>query len=43
MDFFLWGQVKVHVHGVLPRTIEDLMARFEAAVTTVDASMLRHD
>jgi hypothetical protein len=39
MDFFLWGHLKEHVYALLPRTIEDLVARLEAAVTTVDGNM----
>jgi hypothetical protein len=41
MDFFLWGHLKEQVYAIPPRTIEDLVARFKAAVTTVDGSMLR--
>jgi hypothetical protein len=41
MDFFLWGHLKEQVYAVPPRTIEDLVARPQAAVTTVDANMLR--
>jgi hypothetical protein len=43
MDFVcVWGgHLKEDVYAVLPRTIEDLVARFQAAVTTVDANMLR--
>jgi hypothetical protein len=40
MDFFLWGHLKKQVYTVFPRTIEDFVARFQAAVTTVDANML---
>jgi hypothetical protein len=39
--FFLWGHLKEQVYTVPPRTIEDLVARLQAAVTTVDANMLR--
>jgi hypothetical protein len=39
MDFFLWGHLKEQVYAVPPRTIEDLVARLQAAVTTVDANM----
>jgi hypothetical protein len=42
MDFFLWGHLKGQVYAVPPRTIDDLVARLQAAVTTVDANMLRH-
>jgi exosortase/archaeosortase len=31
-----------NVCGVLPCTVEDLVTLFQAAVTAVDASMLRH-
>jgi hypothetical protein len=41
MDFYLWVLLKKHVHAVPPRTVEDLMATLEAAVTTVGANMLR--
>jgi hypothetical protein len=36
---FLWEHMKKHVYAVLPRTIEDLMARLQAAVTTIGANM----
>jgi hypothetical protein len=42
MDFFLWGQLKKKIYEVPPRTIEDLVAKLQAAVTTVDANMLRY-
>jgi hypothetical protein len=42
MDIFLWGHLKELVYAVPPRTIEALMARLQAAVTMVDANMLRH-
>jgi hypothetical protein len=41
MDFFLWGHLKEQVYAVPPRTIEDLVQRLQAGVTTVDAHMLR--
>jgi hypothetical protein len=41
MDFFLWGHLKEQVYAVPPRTIEDLVARIQTAMTTVDANMLR--
>jgi hypothetical protein len=41
MDILLWGHLKEHVSAVPPRTIEDLVARLQAAVTTVDENMLR--
>jgi hypothetical protein len=39
VDFFLWGYVKEQVYAVPARAIEDLVARLQAAVTTVDANM----
>jgi hypothetical protein len=39
MDFFLWGHLKECVYAVLPRTIEGLVARLQAAVTTLDGNM----
>jgi hypothetical protein len=39
-DFFLWRHLKEHVYAVPHRTIEDLVARLQEAVTTVDANML---
>jgi hypothetical protein len=39
--FLLWGHQKKHVHAVPSGTIEDL-AELEAAVTAVDAIMLKH-
>jgi hypothetical protein len=41
MDFFLWEQLKEQVHAVPPRTIKDLVTRLQAALTTVEANMLR--
>jgi hypothetical protein len=41
MAFFVWGHLKEHVDAVPPRTIEDLVPRLQAAVTTVDANVLR--
>jgi hypothetical protein len=38
--FFVWGHLKKDVCAVLPRTIEDLVARFKAAVTTIHVNML---
>jgi len=40
-DIFLWGYLKEHVYAVSPRSIEDLMARLQAIVATVDSNMLR--
>jgi hypothetical protein len=41
MDFFVWGRLKEQDSAVPPRTIEDLVARLQTAVTTADANMLR--
>jgi hypothetical protein len=41
MDFVLWGHLKEHVYAVHPTTIEDVMARLQVTVTTVDSNMLR--
>jgi hypothetical protein len=41
MDFFLWGHLKEQVYAVSPRTIEDLVEGLQAAMTTVNAKMLR--
>jgi hypothetical protein len=41
MDLFLWGHPKEHVYAVFPRTVEDLVARCQTAVTTADAKILR--
>jgi hypothetical protein len=38
---FLFRHLKEQVYAVPPRTIEDLVARLQAAVTTVDVNMLR--
>jgi hypothetical protein len=40
-DFFLWGHLKEHVYAVPPGPIEDLAETLKAAVTEVDANMLR--
>jgi hypothetical protein len=37
--FFPVGHLQVHVYVLSPRTIEDLVAQLEAAVTTIDANM----
>jgi hypothetical protein len=37
----LRGHLKDHVYAVLRRTIEDLVARIQTAVATVDANILR--
>jgi hypothetical protein len=39
--FSLWGHLKEYVCVGLPRTTEDLVARIEAAMTAVDARILR--
>jgi hypothetical protein len=39
-DCFLWGHLKGYFYAIPPRTIEDLVQRIEAAVTTVDVDML---
>jgi hypothetical protein len=41
MDFILWVHLKKHVYAVPSRTIEDLVGRLQAAVTTVDTNLLR--
>jgi hypothetical protein len=41
MEFFLWGNLKEQIYAVPPWTSEDFVARLQAAVTTVDANMLR--
>jgi hypothetical protein len=39
--FLLLGRLKEQVYALPPRTIEDLVARLQAAVATVDTNMLR--
>jgi hypothetical protein len=39
VDFFMWGRPREHVYAVLVRSVEDLVARIQAAVITVDANM----
>jgi hypothetical protein len=41
IDFLLRGNLKEHVYAVPPRTIEDLVARIQAAVATADAETSR--
>jgi hypothetical protein len=41
LDFFLWRHLKEIVYRDPPTDIEDLTAKFHAAVATVDADMLR--
>jgi hypothetical protein len=41
MDSFLWEKLKEHVSAVPLSITEDLMVRFQEAVTN-DANMLRH-
>jgi hypothetical protein len=42
MNFFQWGHPEGYVFAVPTRSIEDLMIRLQAAVTMVNANMLRH-
>jgi hypothetical protein len=39
MDSFLWGHPEEDVCAVFPRTMNDLAASLQAAVTTVDANV----
>jgi hypothetical protein len=41
-SIFLGGHQKEDVYAVPPRSVEDLVARLEAAVITVHVDMLRH-
>jgi hypothetical protein len=41
VDFFLWRHQEQQIYTFPPRTIEELMARLQAVVTTVDAKILR--
>jgi hypothetical protein len=41
LDFFFWGHLKEIVYRDLPTVMEDLTAKFHAAVATIDADMLR--
>jgi hypothetical protein len=41
LDLFLWGHLKEIVYRDPPTDIEDLLAKFHAAVATIDADMLR--
>jgi hypothetical protein len=41
MDVFLWGHLKEHVYAVHPRTTEDLVGKFQVAVTMVNTNILR--
>jgi hypothetical protein len=41
MNFILWGHIEEHVYAAPARTIEDLVARLQAVVTTVVANMPR--
>jgi hypothetical protein len=38
---FLWGHLKEHRFADPHRTVQDIIARFQAAATTVDSIMLR--
>jgi hypothetical protein len=40
MKLFLWTDLKEYVYAVCLRTIKDLVARLQAAVTTVDTNKL---
>lgn len=40
IEFVLWGHLKEHVYTVLPRTVEGLLARLQAAMTMADAKIL---
>jgi hypothetical protein len=42
INFILWGHPNEHVYALPPRTIEDLVARLQAAMTTADVNMLRN-
>jgi hypothetical protein len=41
VDIILWGHLKECVYSVLPRSMGDLVARLQPAVTMVDANMFR--
>jgi hypothetical protein len=41
LDFFLWGHLKEIVYRDPPTDMENLTAKFHAAVTTIDADKLR--
>jgi hypothetical protein len=41
MDFFLWTRLEEHLYAVPPRSIEDLAAKLQADVTTLDINMLK--
>jgi hypothetical protein len=38
---FLWGYLKEYIYAVTPTTIKDLVTSLQAAVTLVDANMLK--
>jgi hypothetical protein len=40
--FFCGEHLEERLYAVPPRSIEDLVARLQTAVTTADANMLRH-
>jgi hypothetical protein len=42
LDFFLWGHLKEIVHRDSPTDIEDLTAKFHAAVAIIDACWRMH-
>jgi hypothetical protein len=41
MNLLMLGHLKDHVYMVRPRTVEDRVARLEAALTTVDVNMFK--
>jgi hypothetical protein len=41
LDFYLWRHLKEIVYRDPPTDMEDLTAKFHAAVATIDAHMLR--
>jgi hypothetical protein len=42
LDFFLWGHLKEIVHRDPLTDMEDLTAKYHAAVVTIHADMLQH-
>jgi len=41
MDFFLWGHLKQNVYLTEPASSEEVIARMQLAVRTIDGAMLR--
>lgn len=41
LDFFLWGHLKKIVYATEPASPEEVIARMQVAVQTVDGPMLR--